>query len=59
MLSFTLFLCVLCGSYNRVSFSDDSGEHRLELGSFLVHNLTPNTPAIYQVRTHHVYQSHT
>ncbi|CAI8057604.1 Protein KIAA0100 [Geodia barretti] len=35
-------------SYNRVSFSDDSGEHRLELGSFLVHNLTPNTPAIYQ-----------
>ena len=53
---YQLFLCVLCGSYNRVSFSDDSGEHRLELGSFLVHNLTPNTPAIYQVRT--MYISH-
>jgi hypothetical protein len=35
-------------SYNRVSFSDDSSEHRLELGSFLVHNLIPNTPPIYQ-----------
>ena len=41
-------------SYNRVSFSDDSSEHRLELGSFLVHNLTPNTPPIYQV-THCMY----
>ena len=39
-------------SYNRVSFSDDSGEHRLELGSFLVNNLTPNTPHIYQVALH-------
>ena len=39
-------------SYNRVLFSDDSGEHRLELGSFLVHNLTPNTPTIYQVCMH-------
>lgn len=37
-------------SYNRMSFSDDSGEHRLELGSFLVRNLTPNTPPIYEVR---------
>ena len=37
-------------SYNRVSYNDDSGEHRLELGTFKVRNLMPNTPSIYQVR---------
>ena len=36
-------------SYNRLTFSDDSGEHRLELGTFKVQNLMPNTPSIYQV----------
>ena len=36
-------------SYNRISYSDDSGEHRFELGSFRVKNCVPNTPAIYQV----------
>lgn len=47
-----LYMChviVNLYSYNSVTFSDDSIEHRLELGSFEVHNLTPNTPPIYQV----------
>lgn len=37
-------------SYNRLTFSDLSGEHRFELGTFKVLNLMPNTPPIYQVR---------
>ena len=36
-------------SYNRISFSDDSGEHRFELGSFKVLNCMPNTQAFFQV----------
>jgi len=37
-------------SYNRLTFTDDSGEHRLELGAFKVQNLMPNMPQVYQVR---------
>ena len=36
-------------SYNRVTFNDDSGEHRLELGSFRVKNCVPNMQSIFQV----------
>ena len=36
-------------SYNRELFSDDSGVHRFELGTFNVTNCMPNTPAIYKV----------
>ena len=43
-------ICFTNFSYNRVSFSNDSGEHRFELGTFSVRNLMPNTRAIYQVR---------
>ena len=35
-------------SYNRLFYSDDSGEHRLELGSFKVLNLMPNVPLAQQ-----------
>ena len=42
-------VCFTNFSYNRISFSDDSGEHRLELGTFKVSNLMPNTPSVYQV----------
>ncbi|KAL5477873.1 hypothetical protein EMCRGX_G024726 [Ephydatia muelleri] len=35
-------------SYNRLFYSDDSGEHRLELGSFKVLNLMPNVPPAQQ-----------
>ena len=42
-------VCFTNLSYNRISFSDDSGEHRLELGTFKVSNLMPNTPSVYQV----------
>uniref|UniRef100_A0A1X7V154 FMP27/BLTP2/Hobbit GFWDK motif-containing RBG unit domain-containing protein n=1 Tax=Amphimedon queenslandica TaxID=400682 RepID=A0A1X7V154_AMPQE len=35
-------------SYNRVTFNDDSGEHRLELGSFRVKNCIPNVQSIFQ-----------
>lgn len=41
-------VCFTNFSYNRMTFSDDSGEHRFELGTFNVHNLMPNTRAIYQ-----------
>ena len=37
-------------SYNRMTFTDDSGEHRLELGAFRVQNLMPNLPQVYQVK---------
>lgn len=43
-------VCFTNFSYNRISFSDDSGEHRVELGTFKVSNLMPNTPSVYQVR---------
>lgn len=43
-------ICLTNFSYNRLTFSDDSGEHRLELGTFKVQNLMPNTSPIYQVR---------
>ena len=36
-------------SYNRELFSDDSGVHRFELGTFNVTNCMPNTPAVYKV----------
>lgn len=36
-------------SYNRISFSDDSGDHRFELGSFKVLNCMPNTQEFFQV----------
>ena len=42
-------VCFANFSYNRISFSDDSGEHRLELGTFKVNNLMPNIPSVYQV----------
>lgn len=42
-------ICLTNFSYNRLSFSDDSGEHRVELGTFKVQNLIPNTQPIYQV----------
>ena len=43
-------ICLTHFSYNRLTFSDDSGEHKLELGTFRVQNLLPNTSSIYQVR---------
>ena len=43
-------ICFTNFSYNRASFNDDSREHRLELGSFKVRNLMPNTPSVYQVQ---------
>lgn len=42
-------ICFTNFSYNRLTFTDDSGQHRLELGTFKVQNLMPNTPVIYQV----------
>lgn len=36
-------------SYNRLTFSDNSGEHRVELKTFRLENLMPNTPPIYKV----------
>lgn len=36
-------------SYSRISFTDDSGEHRFELGSFKVLNCMPNTQDFYHV----------
>ena len=45
-------VCFTNFSYNRISFSDDSGEHRVELGTFKVSNLMPNTPSVYQVSCH-------
>ena len=42
-------ICFTNFSYNRITFSNDSGEHRLELGTFSVRNLMPNTRSIYQV----------
>lgn len=41
-------ICLTNFSYNRLTFSDDSGEHRLELGTFKVQNLLPNISQIYQ-----------
>ena len=45
-------ICFTNFSYNRLTFKDDSGEHKLELGTFKVQNLMPNTPTIYQVGVH-------